>query len=79
MIYCHAVIYLDKNNRSSTYCMREKGHLGEHSIFNGDYLKNIKAEDIKEEFKEPEKSKEQILEEKYGPYKHDEPKASRGF
>ena len=25
-VLCAASIYLDKDNRSNTYCMREKGH-----------------------------------------------------
>jgi hypothetical protein len=31
---CHATIYLDKDNRSNTYCVRERGHEGEHNIVN---------------------------------------------
>ena len=30
-LFCCAVIWLDKNNRSNTYCMREQGHKGDHS------------------------------------------------
>ena len=30
--FCHAVIYLDKDQRTNTYCMRERGHTGEHSF-----------------------------------------------
>ena len=28
---CYAVIWLDKDQRTNTYCIREKGHPGEHS------------------------------------------------
>jgi hypothetical protein len=32
MMACSAVIWLDKDHRSNTYCMREQGHTGEHNI-----------------------------------------------
>jgi hypothetical protein len=31
---CHATIYLDESHRTSTYCMRERGHEGEHNVVN---------------------------------------------
>jgi hypothetical protein len=30
-ITCNAVVWLDKDHRSSTYCANVKGHTGEHS------------------------------------------------
>ena len=32
MMLCGAVIWLDKDHHSNTYCMREQGHAGEHSV-----------------------------------------------
>jgi len=31
---CHVIIWLDKECRTNTYCMREKGHTGKHNIVN---------------------------------------------
>ena len=31
---CYAVIWLDKDQRTSTYCMRDRGHTGKHNIVN---------------------------------------------
>lgn len=69
MILCHEVIWTSKT--TSTYCMRSKGHSGEHSI-ESDKSEN-KITEIKQE------SKEDILLKKYGPYSKDDPKANRGY
>ena len=29
---CSATIFLDEKGMTSTYCMREKGHSGEHGV-----------------------------------------------
>jgi len=66
MILCSEVIWTGK--LTSTYCMRLRGHKGKHSI---------EPDKPMEEFMQA--SKEEILLDKYGPYKKDDPKSNRGF
>ena len=65
MILCSEVIWTGK--LTSTYCMRLRGHSGDHSI-----------EPDKPSL-EVQPSKEEILLSNYGPYKKDDPKSNRGF
>ena len=40
---CSALIFLDSKHKASTYCMRERGHSGEHNTANEEPAAKKKA------------------------------------
>jgi hypothetical protein len=71
-ILCGVPIYLEGDDpRRNTYCMRKKGHSGEHNIVNCDPSPVLAKQGEVVEVKPPEKTTADIILEQFGPKKHD--------